>query len=247
MHKKLVIDIGNTVTKLGVFSGKELLCKQWHETIAPQDIDLVRRKYPDMDAAIVCTVASEPVFLAKALANFPYFIDWQTYRPDLRIPVRIRYEHPETLGRDRIAVASAAASLYPGENVLCVVFGSCVTYNVVDSESCFLGGAISPGLNMRLRAMHRFTEALPFVDIRQERNTEIINDTQTALYSGALDGLRYEVEGYIARYRKRFPSLRVVLTGGNAGYFEKSLSCPIFAHQNLVLTGLNEILDLNGF
>lgn len=246
MQKKLVIDIGNTVTKLGVFEKKELLCTQWHETIRPQDIDAVRKKYPDLDAAIVCTVAQEPVFLAKALANFPYFIDWQSYRPDLKIPVSLNYKQPETLGRDRIAVASAVSRMYPGEDILCIVFGSCVTYNVVDRNACFLGGAISPGLNMRLRAMHRFTQALPMVDLRQERNTDIINDTQTALYSGALDGLRYEVEGYIGRYRKRFPDLKIVLTGGNADYFEKSFNYMIFAHQNLVLRGLNEILDLNG-
>lgn len=246
MQKKLVLDIGNTVTKLGVFEKKELICTQWHETVRPQDIDAVRQKYPDLDAAIVCTVAQEPVFLARALANFPYFIDWQSYRPDLKIPVALHYKNPETLGRDRIAVASAISSMYPGENVLCIVFGSCVTYNVVDTNACFLGGAISPGLNMRLRAMHRFTQALPLVDIRQERNTDVINDTRTALYSGALDGLRYEVHGYIERYRKRFPGLRVVLTGGNANYFEKSLDYMIFAHENLVLRGLNEILDLNG-
>lgn len=246
MRHKLVIDIGNTVTKLGVFDGKKLLCTQWHEAITPPDIEQVRQKYPELDAAIVCTVAREPVFLAKALAHFPYFIDWQSYRPDLKIPVSLRYKHPETLGRDRIAVASAVTSLYPGENVLCIVFGSCVTYNVVDSRACFLGGAISPGLNMRLRAMHRFTEALPMVDIRQERDTDCIDNTQTALYSGALEGLRYEVQGYVERYRKRFPDLKIVLTGGNAGYFEKSLNYRIFAHQNLVLRGLNEILDLNG-
>ncbi len=246
MRKKLVIDIGNTVTKLGVFEGKKLLCTQWHETITPQDIENIQARYPDLNAAIVCTVAREPVFLARALAKFSYFIDWQSYMPDLRIPVRLNYQHPETLGRDRVAVASAVRSMYPDENVLCIVFGSCVTYNVVDKTACFLGGAISPGLNMRLRAMHRFTEALPMVDIRQERCTDQINDTQTALYSGALDGLRYEVEGYIARYEKRFPNLKVVLTGGNSGYFEKSLNYQIFAHQNLVLTGLNEILDLNG-
>ncbi len=244
--QKLVIDIGNTLTKLGVFDGKELLCSQWHETMARQDIAEIRRKYPCLEAAIVCTVAREPVFLAQSLSCFSHFIDWQSYRPDLKIPVHLQYKHPETLGRDRIAVASAVASLYPGENVLCIVFGSCVTYNVVDENACFLGGAISPGLNMRLRAMHRFTEALPMVDIRQERDTDCINDTQTALYSGALDGLRYEVDGYVERYRKRFPNLRVVLTGGNAGYFEKSLNYQIFAHQNLVLRGLNEILDLNG-
>ncbi|MDE6494101.1 MAG: type III pantothenate kinase [Bacteroidales bacterium] len=244
--QKLVIDIGNTVTKLGVFDGKELLCSRWYETIAPQDMEKIVEKYPSIEAAIVCTVAREPVFLAKSLSCFSHFIDWQSYRPDLKIPVKLRYEHPQTLGRDRIAVASAVASLYPGENVLCIVFGSCVTYNVVDSDACFLGGAISPGLNMRLRAMHRFTEALPLVDIRQARDTDCINNTQTALYSGALDGLRYEVDGYVERYRKRFPELRVVLTGGNAGYFEKSLNYQIFAHQNLVLRGLNEILDLNG-
>ncbi len=246
MQHKLVIDIGNTLTKLGVFNGKRLLCTRWYEAVTPQDIEEVRRNYPGLDAAIVCTVAREPVFLAKALANFPYFIDWQSYRPDLKIPVSLRYKNPETLGRDRIAVASAVASLYPGQNVLCIVFGSCVTYNVVDDRACFLGGAISPGLNMRLRAMHRFTEALPMVDIRQERDTECIDNTQTALYSGALEGLRYEVQGYVERYRERFPDLKIVLTGGNAGYFEKSFNYRIFAHQNLVLRGLNEILDLNG-
>ena len=163
-----------------------------------------------------------------------------------RLPSAMLSVRPVTL-TPALAVASAVAGLYPGEDVLCIVFGSCVTYNVVDARARFLGGAISPGLNMRLRAMHRFTEALPLVDIRQERDTETINNTETALYSGALDGLRYEVEGYISRYRKRFPNLRVVLTGGNSGYFEKSLNYVIFAHQNLVLTGLNEILDLNGF
>ena len=235
MRKKLVIDIGNTVTKLGVFEGKKLLCTQWHEAVTPQDIENIQSRYPDLDAAIVCTVAREPVFLARALAKFSYFIDWQSYMPDLKIPVRLNYQNPETLGRDRVAVASAVRSLYPDENVLCIVFGSCVTYNVVDKTACFLGGAISPGLNMRLRAMHRFTEALPMVDIKQERCTDQINDTQTALYSGALDGLRYEVEGYIARYEKRFPNLRVVLTGGNSGYFEKSLNYQIFAKEVMVV------------
>ncbi len=246
MRHKLVIDIGNTLTKLGVFDGKRLVHTKWYEAVTLPDIELVRKEYPCLEAAIVCTVAREPVFLAKSLARFPYFIDWQSYRPDLKIPVSLRYKNPETLGRDRIAVASAVASLYPGENVLCIVFGSCVTYNVVDANACFLGGAISPGLNMRLRAMHRFTEALPMVDIRQDRDTECIDNTQTALYSGALDGLRYEVQGYAERYRKRFPDLKIVLTGGNAAYFEKSLNYRIFAHQNLVLRGLNEILDLNG-
>ena len=228
MRKKLVIDIGNTVTKLGVFEERKLLCTQWHEAITPQDIENIQSRYPDLDAAIVCTVAREPVFLARALAKFSYFIDWQSYMPDLKIPVRLNYQHPETLGRDRVAVASAVRSLYPDENVLCIVFGSCVTYNVVDKTACFLGGAISPGLNMRLRAMHRFTEALPMVDIKQERCTDQINDTQTALYSGALDGLRYEVEGYIARYEKRFPNLRVEINPyvhiSAAGYKAGSLN-----------------------
>ena len=245
--KKLVIDIGNTLTKWGVFEGKKLLCHEMRAKLNPADIAHLRHLHPDMDAAMVCTVAREPSFLAKTLSDFTHFIDWQSYRPDLKIPVKIEYEQPETLGRDRVAVASAVASFYPGQNVLCMVFGSCVTYNVVDKDARFLGGAISPGLNMRLRAMHRFTEALPMVDLRQERDTETINNTRTALYSGALDGLRYEVQGYIERYRKRFPDLKIVVTGGNASYFEKSLNYEIFAYHNLVLRGLNEILDLNVF
>lgn len=245
--KKLVIDIGNTLTKWGVFEGKKLLFHEMRAKLNPADIAHLRNLHPDMDAAMVCTVAREPSFLAKTLSDFTHFIDWQSYRPDLKIPVKIEYEQPETLGRDRVAVASAVASFYPGQNVLCMVFGSCVTYNVVDKDARFLGGAISPGLNMRLRAMHRFTEALPMVDLRQERDTETINNTRTALYSGALDGLRYEVQGYIERYRKRFPDLKIVVTGGNASYFEKSLNYEIFAYHNLVLRGLNEILDLNVF
>ena len=99
MRKKLVIDIGNTVTKLGVFEGKKLLCTQWHEAVTPQDIENIQSRYPDLDAAIVCTVAREPVFLARALAKFSYFIDWQSYMPDLKIPVRLNYQNPEILAK----------------------------------------------------------------------------------------------------------------------------------------------------
>lgn len=161
------------------------------------------------------------------------------------IPIQNRYASPRTLGSDRLAAAVAAAHYFPGKNVLNIDTGTCLKYNFVDKASSFLGGAISPGLTMRLKAMHQFTDGLPLVGMDAEFNTLIGTNTQSSLLSGALVSACAEVDGVIGLYQQQFPDLTVVVSGGDTDFFVKRLKNSTFARPHLVLEGLNHILEYN--
>lgn len=161
------------------------------------------------------------------------------------IPIQNRYATPGTLGSDRLAAAVAAAHYFPGKNVLNVDTGTCLKYNFVDNTSSFLGGAISPGLRMRLKAMHQFTDGLPLVEMDAEFNTLIGTDTHSSLLSGALVSACAEVDGVIRLYQQQFSDLTVVVSGGDTDFFVKRLKNSTFARPHLVLEGLNHILEYN--
>lgn len=162
----------------------------------------------------------------------------------LKLPVNVRYRTPETLGKDRLAAVSGAVRLYPGRPLLIIGIGTCITYDYVQSNTVYPGGSISPGLDMRLKAMHQFTASLPRVAI-DLKAPWVGKTTAGALQSGALWGMRMELDGIIAKYRSDNKGLRIVLSGGGAEYYKNKLKKPIFAHPNLVLLGLKEILLLN--
>ncbi|MEG1498548.1 MAG: type III pantothenate kinase [Bacteroidales bacterium] len=247
MRHKLLIDIGNTISKVGVFEDKKQIFIDYFLNLTSENIQEILQKYPNISAALLCTVAKQDSSIEEMLKKLNTFISWNTWLENLKWPVTLMYKNPKTLGRDRIAVASAIRTLYPKENVLCIVLGSCITYNLIESNGCFRAGAIAPGLQMRSRAMSVFTDALPVINFEILKKEEEIYSTETALYSGCIRGIKYELEGYIDWYQQRYDFLRVVLTGGDLKYFEFSLKNKIFAIPNLVLVGLNEILDLNEF
>jgi type III pantothenate kinase len=160
------------------------------------------------------------------------------------VPLRIGYETPETLGRDRLAAAVGAATLQPGRDLLVIDAGTAITFEVVEASGLYLGGNISPGLETRLRALHDYTKQLPLVSAEGEVPL-LGSRTETAIRAGVVNGMVYEMQGYISDLQKRYPSLVVFLTGGHSFYFERRLKTPIFAAFNLVLTGLNSILEHN--
>jgi type III pantothenate kinase len=162
----------------------------------------------------------------------------------VRLPIEVRYQTPETLGRDRIAVAVGANFLQPQKDVLVIDAGTAITYEVVEASGIYLGGNISPGMTIRFHALNRYTKRLPIVEERDDVPF-LGTSTETAILAGVVHGMVYEIDGYIDELQNKYPGLYVFLTGGNAFYFEKRLKNTIFAEKQLVLIGLNRILEYN--
>lgn len=194
-----------------------------------------------LSAALLCEVKS----IKKSIKNFlKKKLNCLEMSHRLMLPLKNNYRTPETLGKDRLAAAAGAVRLYPGQAVLIIGLGTCITYDFVSARGVYRGGSISPGLEMRLQAMHHFTEKLPLVKFDPE--ADLIGDsTTTALQAGAVWGMTSELRGMMDRYCKKYKNLKVILAGGGADFFKKRLKKPIFAHPNLVLLGLNEVLSLN--
>ena len=177
---------------------------------------------------------------ALASLKFPLL----RFSPSTPIPISNRYRTPETLGSDRLAAVIGASSLKPGTDLLIIDAGTCITYEVIDARGNYWGGNIAPGMQMRLRALHEFTARLPLVEADGEVPGMGYN-TETAIRSGVLRGMKYEIEGYIKSMRSKFPHLQVFLTGGDHINFDTNIKNSIFSDRYLVPRGLNKILDYN--
>lgn len=238
----LIIDAGNTSVKLAIFEQDHLIEQMQAPNANFSDAvnDLFER-HPDISNAIVATVS----FLdEQQLNSITHKCELLHVNHALKIPFKNQYASPETLGADRIALAASAVLNYPNQNVLVVDAGTCVTYDMVTQEGDYLGGAISPGLQMRYDALQHFTNRLPALE--PEDYPDFIGDTtQNSIHSGVINGVCREIEGVIDQYLSRYPHLTVILTGGNAQFLSKRLKKPIFAHSNFLLEGLNFLLENN--
>lgn len=232
--KNLVVDIGNTSAKVGIFRKEELLEEKVFVDEKALEVFL---QSVQADAILLSSVRMQPELLLEKITQIPIrYLLTHT----LPLPIVNAYATPETLGMDRLAAVCGARSLFRDQHSLVIDCGTCITYDFIDASSVYQGGAISPGLSMRLRAMHAFTAKLPLVEVQDV--PLIANSTVTCLQSGALNGMRAEIEGTIERYQQHYAELRVILCGGDTHFFENSLKGAIFAVQNLVLRGLNSIL-----
>ena len=160
------------------------------------------------------------------------------------LPVTLDYDTPETLGADRVAGVVAASHLYPAQNVLLIEAGTCITYDLVDAGRVYRGGSISPGMNMRFRALNTFTGKLPLIEASGEAALTG-KTTAASIQSGVINGMIAEMEGIIMRYERIYENLTVVASGGYLDYFDKILKNNIFAVPNIVVKGLNIILEFN--
>ena len=151
---------------------------------------------------------------------------------------------PESIGADRLALMSAAVHYFPGKNNLVIALGSCITYNFINQYQQFLGGAITPGMDMRFRSMHDYTAKLPLVTA--DWNFPLIGyDTKTNLQSGVILGIVNEIEGFIGKYEEKLNNFNVVLTGGNSAYFASQLKYKIFADHHFLFKGLYALSEIN--
>ncbi|MFI5204481.1 MAG: type III pantothenate kinase [Flavobacteriales bacterium] len=233
----LVIDEGNSRLKAGVFTNKELTEVVSFDNCGPVFIDwyLPRSSFP----TLVSSVKKEPLEgVTMAGKNLTLYLNHLTL-----LPITNRYLTPETLGTDRLANACGGAFLHPGKPVLTIDAGTCLKYDFVNADAEYLGGSISPGLTMRLEAMHTFTGKLPLIQ-PEPFNRLYGRDTRESLLAGAWGGMLNEMEKTIEKYRASHPSLVVMLTGGDMPYFEAALKNSIFA-PHLTLIGLESIISKN--
>jgi type III pantothenate kinase len=231
----LVIDQGNSVTKVALYTGKTLVKAFYQEALTEVFIMEVVREYAPK-AGIICSVKGlrVPAYL-RAVPSF-YKL---THR--LPSPLTIGYRTPSTLGMDRFAAAVGAVAAKPGVPLLVIDVGTAITIDYVTDKGYYMGGNISPGIDMRFRALHHFTGRLPLID-KSGSLPDLGYDTETAIRSGVIKGIAYELDAYIDEYKKK-QVISVFLTGGSAFYFESKLKNAIFADENLVLNGLNDILN----
>lgn len=234
----LIVDIGNTRTKMYLFDQEDIIEQFVFKNENTQAIEatLSSLKYQKM---IVSATANLDSFYDKF-----EFLKLSNKTP---IPISINYKTPETLGTDRIALAVGAFSIYPNKNCLIIGTGTCITSDFIDAETCYQGGAISPGLTLRLQSLHTFTDKLPL--IKQDLEKKVFDltgkTTKESIESGVFNGTFAEIDGLIYRYKQIYKDLTVVLTGGDQEIFALNLKNIIFANANIQAIGLNRILNYN--
>ncbi len=238
----LVVDIGNTYIKFAVFKKNELLFDEYFEaSVYLEKVKSIFESFPTISHAIIASVGALD---EKAFEVLTLFCEVHVVSNNSKIPLKNSYATPQTLGLDRIALATAAFYHNQGGNTLVIDAGTCITYDFVNDFSEYLGGAISPGINMRYKAMHQQTAKLPLLQ-KEEPLDFIGNATNSCMHSGVVNGVLHEIEGVISQYGHRFEHLTVILTGGDSHFLSKRLKNTIFADSKFLLKGLNYLLEYN--
>jgi type III pantothenate kinase len=231
------IDIGNSRIKVGIFNQQELV----NTTIEDEQTLVSFLKSKQVDRAIISSVENTNSIIGDLKKAIPGVLEFTT---STAMPMQTSYATPSTLGKDRLAAAVGALQHFSGP-LLVIDAGTCITCDLINASNTFMGGSISPGLNMRLKAMHTFTGRLPLLELEMPQET-VPNSTSQAMLAGAVIGAKHEIFGFINHYKALFPEIKVILCGGDANYFDKKNELRTFVLPNLVLEGLNAILRFNG-
>ena len=240
--RTICIDAGNTFVKIALMEDGDVTSLAAFPLTDVYGLLQHVASLPKVDACILSSVISilpriVDVFKQKAA----YFMELTHETP---LPIRNLYRTPETLGKDRLAAVVGAYSLYPGKDILVFDAGTALTIDFMDRDGNYRGGNISPGLNMRFRALHDDTQKLPLQE--QTDDYELIgNTTASAIISGVQNGIIFEIDYYIHHFVKEFPDLVKILTGGDVKFFENKFEKHIFAEPNLIFIGLEKIVKFN--
>lgn len=234
----ICIDIGNTNARVGIFEN-EVLRNIITNLSDRSIIKLLIEQKPDH--IMISSVRKGIGRIYKEASKIGNVVQFDQRTP---LPFKNSYLSPQTLGLDRIAAVAGAKYLYPEQNCLIVDIGTCITYDLLDKTGVYHGGGISPGVEMRLKAMHKFTAKLPL--LQPKGKVQLIGrNTSECMQSGATIGALSEVQGIIYLYQQYFNELTIIFCGGGANFFESKIKDHIFAVPNLVLIGLNQILRFN--
>jgi type III pantothenate kinase len=240
MSTTFCFDFGNSRRKLAIFTGRALKDVVVFEADDLSEVEKLILQYQP-DKSILSSVINHDIALEDLLQQKTTF---HKLNHASKIPITTPVGKPETIGADRLAICSAAVDLFPQHHCLAIGLGTCITYNYINKFHEFLGGSISPGMNMRFRAMHEQTALLPM--IQAEHNFPLIGfDTKTNLLSGVILGMAKEIDGIIDAYAEKYNHLRVMLTGGDMDFFVPHLKNKITADPYLLFKGLFAISELN--
>ncbi|ASB48384.1 type III pantothenate kinase [Alkalitalea saponilacus] len=235
---KLAIDQGNSAIKFGIFDQQTLI---HFDSIPNNDqgkLKSIIGAYKPQ-SAIICSVTDKlNMSVFDKIGGKVVILNHQT-----PLPFFNHYKTPETLGRDRIAAVAGAQSLFPATNILVIDAGTAITYDILLNDK-YIGGSISPGMETRFKALNQFTGKLPLISRNEDSNIPG-ETTNQAIASGVINGMIFEIEGYRDFCMKNWGSLHTIITGGDSDFFVRKLKKPIFVNQNLVLLGLNRILENN--
>jgi len=239
---QLVIDIGNTRIKAALFQKDQLLeflvFKDYQEVLE----SVLFKNNLSINNCIVASVVDDINAFVDGLAKKVNVLVFTSETP---LPIKNLYETTSTLGSDRLAAAVGGELLFPGQDILVIDAGTCIKYNFVNEKKEYIGGAISPGLQMRFKALNTFTSRLPLLEVDPNFDSLIGVNTKGSILSGVEMGALAEVKGFIDEYKLISPNLKVLITGGDVNFFEKRLKNSIFADSYLILKGLNRILNYN--
>ncbi len=239
----LVLDLGNSFGKIAVCQGTNVLESAVYEKITNREIAYFNARYDGLKGVIISSVVNDSREMVDYLGMlFDNCIELDHHTP---IPLINRYRTPDTLGYDRIAAAVGAYTIYPEKNVLVIDAGTAITYDLVTGGGEYMGGNISPGMAIRFKSLNKYTNRLPLLEPSIEEPPLLGSSTKEAIQSGVINGILFELDGFIGDVSRLHPELKVVLTGGDAKYFEGKLKSSIFVHLNLNLIGLNRILEHN--
>lgn len=236
----LVVDIGNTRTKAALFDANNIV--EYKVFGHPDDLLSELHFIKKANHAIIASVVENTNEFFEKLNNL---VPTYLFTSASKTPLTNLYQTSSTLGSDRIAASVGAYSFYPNHHVLTIDAGTCIKYNFTNNKNEFLGGGISPGMQIRFKALHHFTGKLPLVNSVDFAPNIIGSNTTNSILSGVVNGCVKEIDGIINDYKAQYPEILVLLTGGDCEYFAKQLKSSIFTHPNLLLIGLNAILNIN--
>ena len=238
----LALDIGNTRIKAAVFEQNTLL-----ETFSfaneeiQKKVDFILKTNPKISDLVVSSVGNlDKVVFSTFSSNVKiHFITKESH-----FPFQNLYETPNSLGIDRMVLATGAVLQFPNQNRLVIDAGTCVTYDFIDAENNYLGGAISPGIRLRYESLHNYTAKLPLLTVSSPEKM-IGSSTQGSIHSGVVNGITNEIDGFIEYYGQRYANIIIILTGGDAEFLAKRLKNTIFANSNFLLESLNQTFQYN--
>lgn len=238
---QLVIDIGNTRIKAALFEKDEIK----HSFVFQSLEEVIESDLFQQFTITYCIVGSVVNGIEAFIEKLNQKVNVSIFTTDTPIPIQNNYKSANTLGSDRLAASIGGNTLFPNENVLVIDAGTCIKYNFTNKQNQYIGGAISPGLEMRFKALHTFTARLPLLSVDDGFNDLIGKNSTESILSGVQTAVVAEVDGLIDEYKNKFSDLKIVLTGGDYNFFEKRLKNSIFADPFLILKGLNAILKFN--
>lgn len=239
--KNLLVDVGNTLIKTALSDDKGIADYRNWENVK----DLVVYTHSNsIDQAFICSVTEKHLEISSALESV---LPVKIFSKETPLPIKVHYKTKDTLGLDRIAAIAGAYELFPSRNNLVIDIGTCITYDFLDESGNYYGGAISPGIGIRLRSLHDYTSKLPLIEISEYKNKpEVTGDSSVnSILSGVINGILFEIEGFVSAYSGQYELLNTIITGGDSYRFESTIKAHIFVAPKLILIGLNRILKEN--